>query len=106
MDTLQVSHFDSLDIDETILLPEADLSELMIPRCNPQGDGLVGGDTPHVELEVVQRDSAIRIRGALNAKAEQILGRLEGWREDEGAEQGLLSLQGLLEAPIRDLTRR
>ena len=49
--------------------------------------------------------SEIGIRRALDAEAEDVLGRLKRRWEREGTQERLLSLDGLLEAPIRNLPR-
>jgi hypothetical protein len=40
VNSFQVAHLDRLDIDQALLMPEADLRKLPIPRTDPQGDGL------------------------------------------------------------------
>lgn len=86
-------------------MPEADLGELTILRRDAQSNGLIRRDAPHAELQGVERDSAIGIRRALDADAEEVLGRLEGRRQRERPEERWLGLQRLLEAEGRDLAR-
>ena len=87
-------------------MPEANLRELQIPRTDAQRDDLVGVDSPYTELQVIERDSAISIYGALDAEAEEVFGRLEGRRQCEGPEERLLGPERSLEAQIRDFAGR
>ena len=95
-----------LDIDQAVLMPEANLGQLLIPRADPQDDGLVRIDPSDAELQGIEHDPAIGVRGALEADAEEILRGLQGRRRGEGPEEGPLLLECLLEAPSRDLPGR
>ena len=86
-------------------MPEANLRELQIPRTDAQRDDLVGVDSPYTELQVIERDSAISIYGALDAEAEEVFSGLEGWGDFKRTQEGLLGLERLLEAKVRDLAR-
>jgi hypothetical protein len=56
----------------------------------------------HFELEVVDRDSSVRINGSVHSEAEDILYRLIRGVDREFSEERLFFLEGRLESPIGD----
>jgi hypothetical protein len=43
----------------------------------------------NLDLEVVNRDSSIRVNGSIHSETEDIFGRLERWSDFKFSEEGL-----------------
>lgn len=86
-------------------MPEMDFSQLMISWGDTQRDRLIWRDATDAELQVIQGDSPIRIGGTLDPEAEEVFGRLEGWRDGEWTKERLFIFQGPLKAKVWDFFR-
>jgi hypothetical protein len=57
----------------------------------------------HFKLEVVNRDSSIRVNGSIHSKAEDIFDRLERGFDFEFSKERLFLFESSLKSKIRDL---
>ena len=54
VDTLQVTYFDGLDIDQSVVMPESDFSQVLGSGSDFEGQGLVMGYAVDLKEEVIE----------------------------------------------------
>jgi len=98
--------FKDLGIDQLVLVPESEFGNLRVQGINPNRDGLAGREAVDLQLQVVNRDFAVSVRGAFKTETEEIFGRFKRRRDFEFPEEALFFFEGLLKSKKGNLSGR
>jgi hypothetical protein len=100
--TFKVRVFNSLDIDELTFAPASNFRKFGGGGVNAQVDYFTRSGMIELELEVVDRDSSIRVDGSVHPKAEDIFDRFIRGFDLKGSKERPFFSESLLEAEIGD----
>jgi hypothetical protein len=93
VDSLEITIFDSLNVDKHILTPEPDLRYIFVQRIDAKRDPFPWRYLVHLELEVVKGYLWVGIDSSLHSQAEDVLHRLKRWSRLKLPKQGPLLFQ-------------
>ncbi len=102
MHTFEIGVFNSLGIDEFSFTPESDFRNFNSRGVDPQIDCFAWSGMVDLQLEVVDRDSSVRVNGSVDSKAEDIFDRFIRGFDLKGSEERPFFSESLLEPEIGD----